>query len=519
MTCTRRRGWVAAAMVATVVTLAAAVGLRDYLPYVKRVPTTYEPYLATSIDGAYERLAEFKAQPFTCHRDVDLGPFGRRWALPVPSNLGIERSFGSCYSWPDKDLTISLTGDSPEYVYAVQGSSRGPLGPKRKRVLVEAASVAAGGLESEVVERLVVSNGGTALIGQSFETDTARATISRSEEGGWTVTIGSADAETVARFLSSLQSIAPDPLAQEQSIAPERLARNFAPVFHFTKDEAFRPISIDALRGVARLCKKARSARQVDNESCGPLRDFPTNTPCGTGQCDEEWVVDLPPDEYDPAAYVDVEQDLRRGEYRKPVVYWHVADLGFRRVLTYWMYYIYNRFANLHEGDWETVQVDLIGSNSPDSVGVARWFFSSHEGGDTQPCTTLPSGCRHPDVFVAKGSHANYYTAGSHKAVATCPVGHHCITSLRNDKTEKSTDPLELGDYVLVELKDPPFIGRYGSANLKAKWVKVPDRLWTWDAPNDPRVRATWQKTPLASFEEAVGDEPPVRSWLQVALD
>ena len=321
----------------------------------------------------------------------------------------------------------------------------------------------------------------------------------------------SSDAETLARFLGS----------RGQSISPERVARNFAPVFHYTSDEAFRPISIDALKGIARLCRKAIAAREVNEDSCEPLRSFPAGTPCGGAPCEEEWIVDLPPDEYDPPAYVEIEQDLRRGEHSKPVVYWHVAKLGFRRVLSYWTYYMYNRFANLHEGDWETVQVDLTGSNSPDSVGVARWFFSSHEGGDTEPCTTIPSGCRHPDVYVAKGSHANYFTPGAHDAVATCPKGHHCFRSPRDDQTEESADPLELGDYELVELKEPPFVGRYGRANLKSNWVKplpIPDALWSWDAPDDPRERDTWNDKPLASFEEAVGDEPPVRKWLSVSL-
>ena len=45
--------------------------------------------------------------------------------------------------------------------------------------------------------------------------------------------------------------------------------------------------------------------------------------------------------------------------------------LGFRRALTYWVYYLFNNFANIHEGDWESVQVDLVGSDGEDRVDHA----------------------------------------------------------------------------------------------------------------------------------------------------
>lgn len=86
--------------------------------------------------------------------------------------------------------------------------------------------------------------------------------------------------------------------------------------------------------------------------------------------------------------------------------------------------------------------------------------------------------------------------------------------------TEKSDDPLELGDYQLIELKDPPYAGRYGRENLKARWLRhVPIPRWSKDAPDDPRTRGEWTRTPLAPFETAVGDKPPTNSWIVFELD
>jgi hypothetical protein len=414
---------------------------------------------------------------------------------------------GRCFTYPDRRLTISLSGDDPEYVYAVDGQTLGSTPRSRKELLVEATATAAGGLPGNVIQKLLDSKGGRQPDGETFTSDRAEATLARSDDGGWNLVVYASDAETIARFLSD-----------NASASPERLARNFAPVFHFTEDENFKPVSIDALRGRAQLCEKADG--QVDHTGCKSLDSFPDTSPCGSAPCPREWILDLPPDEYQPSGYVGIENELRHGSYARPVVYWHVADLGLRRVLSYWVYYLFNNFANIHEGDWETVQVDLVGGKNKDTVGVARWFFSSHKAGDTRSCRTIPSNCRHPDVFVAQGSHANYFTPGSHDAVADCPRGYQCFKSPRDDRTERSEQPVELGDYQLVELKDPAYVGRYGRENLKARWLRhVPIPRWPRDAPDDPRARGEWNRTPLAPFETAVGDEPPANSWMVFELD
>jgi hypothetical protein len=107
----------------------------------------------------------------------------------------------------------------------------------------------------------------------------------------------------------------------------------------------------------------------------------------------------------------------RLTEGRDPAVYAHVAtDPGHpgRLALQYWLFYAFNDWNNLHEGDWEMIQLVFDAddarealSEDPTSVG-----YSQHEGaeeaewGDDK--LELVDG-RHPVVYPAAGSHANFF--------------------------------------------------------------------------------------------------------------
>ena len=86
--------------------------------------------------------------------------------------------------------------------------------------------------------------------------------------------------------------------------------------------------------------------------------------------------------------------------------------------LQYWFFYAFNDFNNLHEGDWEMIQLDFDARDArealtQDPVAVG---YSSHEGaeradwGDDK--LELVDGT-HPVVYPAAGSHANKYTDGA----------------------------------------------------------------------------------------------------------
>jgi hypothetical protein len=130
-----------------------------------------------------------------------------------------------------------------------------------------------------------------------------------------------------------------------------------------------------------------------------------------------DYHLDFPGNALKPGC--DYERWARRlTEGSDPAVYAHVAiDPAHpgKLALQYWLFYPFNEFNNLHEGDWEMIQLVFDAADArealgeePESVG-----YSSHEGaeradwGDEK--LELVDGT-HPVVYPAAGSHANKFT-------------------------------------------------------------------------------------------------------------
>src|ERR1700754_4120287 len=94
------------------------------------------------------------------------------------------------------------------------------------------------------------------------------------------------------------------------------------------------------------------------------------------------------------------------------------ADRSGRLWLQYWLFYYYNDFQLLgpllsggkHEGDWELVQIRLGPSEQPEQIVVTQ-----HRGAESKAWADAPKqGANTPLVYIARGSHANYFSRGSH---------------------------------------------------------------------------------------------------------
>jgi hypothetical protein len=129
-----------------------------------------------------------------------------------------------------------------------------------------------------------------------------------------------------------------------------------------------------------------------------------------------EYHLDFPGSALEPGCdYLRWERRLVEGQ--TPAVYAHVAtDPGRpgKLALQYWLYYVFNDWNNLHEGDWEMIQLVFDASTpaqalqrQPDEVG-----YSQHEGAEKAAWNDdkLERVERtHPVVHPAAGSHANFY--------------------------------------------------------------------------------------------------------------
>jgi hypothetical protein len=214
----------------------------------------------------------------------------------------------------------------------------------------------------------------------------------------------------VAGLALGLVPVAAADLADETA-----LAQRYAPVVRLVEQpdecgpgEPYRPMDVDplfveptvALRGPWNrfdLVKVAPAAEDLAGLYEYHL-DFPGNA-LNPG-CDyERW-------------------DRRLREGHAPAVYAHVVTDPLhpgKLALQYWFFWVFNDFNNLHEGDWEMIQLDFDAPDarealSADPVSVG---YSSHEGAeraDWEDDKLELVGATHPVVYPAAGSHANKFT-------------------------------------------------------------------------------------------------------------
>ena len=119
-------------------------------------------------------------------------------------------------------------------------------------------------------------------------------------------------------------------------------------------------------------------------------------------------------------------------DYRKQVIpseayprtaYGRVVPKDDDRYLEYWQFYVFNDWHNRHEADWELVVIRV-------SRGERGWVpraaaYSSHYGGHWRNWEDLESrDGEHPLVYVARGSHAQYFESRpeGYRATLTQPL-------------------------------------------------------------------------------------------------
>jgi hypothetical protein len=195
----------------------------------------------------------------------------------------------------------------------------------------------------------------------------------------------------------------------------EDLATRYAPVVRLVEQgeacgpgEPYRPSDIDAF-----LDEETVSLR-------GPWRSndlvevAPSATDLGRGLY--EYNLDFPGDALRPGCTY--ERWARRvTEGTEPTVYAHVAREAGRDdriAVQYWLYYPYNDWNNLHEGDWEMIQLVFEAASTEDALAAepVEVGYSQHEGAeraawDDEKLEIIDG--THPVVYPAAGSHANFY--------------------------------------------------------------------------------------------------------------
>lgn len=286
-------------------------------------------------------------------------------------------------------------------------------------------------------------------------------------------------------------------------------ARSFAPILRFDHEERFYPLAITSYAAQTELCefrigKTAAGKRLHKKRRCKPRSV--TNLKRSLPELEEPWFHALDIPDVEPTAGADAyeaSESKMREHSERPVVYWHVVPArdSDHIFVQYWFFYSYNDFKNQHEGDWEMIALEFdFKYGSILFAEPARIAYSAHTGYSRPKSFKEGEVVRdrfdaHPIVYIAPGSHANYFERRRHDVVQCWPPRFVSVCAHTTEADSDSRSEITPSEYELQRLPGRPFRGRYGPANyLLRGWVLI-DR----GPAEDPRLKPVWDN-PLILF-------------------
>jgi hypothetical protein len=185
-------------------------------------------------------------------------------------------------------------------------------------------------------------------------------------------------------------------------------------------------------------------------------------------------------------------------EGRAPaVVYAHIArepnHTGF--VLQYWFFWYFNQFNDLHEGDWEGMQLSFEAETTTEALNEEphQIILFQHAGGeraDWRDAKVKKEGT-HPIVYPAAGSHATFYDSAVYIQNGQHGSGVGC---------DNTTEPLR-------ELRPRPvLLPETASETGPFKWLSYDGRWGEKEkgfnnGPTGPTTKTVWRE-PFAWMAE-----------------
>ena len=278
-----------------------------------------------------------------------------------------------------------------------------------------------------------------------------------------------------------------DEMALAQKHAP--IVRTVAQLEECGHGEPFEPLDVDLLFGEQTVALR------------GPWNtaDIVEIGPEATDLVERyEHHLDYPGNALDPGC--DYERWQRRlAADESPAVYAHVVtDPGHpgQLALQYWFFWVFNEFNNLHEGDWEMIQLvfdadDAAEALQEDPVSVG---YSSHEGAeraDWDDDKLELVGSSRPVVYPAAGSHANKFTDALY-------LGSSAEHGVGCDDTQGPH--VELRPVVRTIPSDP------AAASAAFPWIRYEGRWGErqeafFNGPTGPNLKRQWTE-PIAWSED-----------------
>jgi hypothetical protein len=225
----------------------------------------------------------------------------------------------------------------------------------------------------------------------------------------------------LAAFVSLL---AASTAGADVSAAQQQLVSAYSPILNLreqskddncdtTEEQYNPPTTVDTVLG-----NPAVTLVQYVNGREVPIKKAPTAADvAGLG---DDYYLDLPGDPLNvkcprKGSYATDFSNLRAAGKAPAVTYAHIAtEPGHPGlVVQYWFFYYFNQFNDVHEGDWEGMQISFDADTPAQALvdGPSQIALFQHAGGERADWddTKVQKDGTHPIVYPAAGSHATFY--------------------------------------------------------------------------------------------------------------
>lgn len=173
-----------------------------------------------------------------------------------------------------------------------------------------------------------------------------------------------------------------------------QLARMYAPSLHFATGEKFFPTDVNYHIDNSVLTQKSDGANTLIDSS-------PTIASISLYQTEDYFLNNT------LGAHEEIAEDYeQKRESLGYTVYAHVTRKAEHLIVQYWFFYAFNPGTlNQHQGDWEMIEIILNSTETP-----LYTVYSQHFTGERATWNDVEKTDEtHPRVYVALGSHANYF--------------------------------------------------------------------------------------------------------------
>jgi hypothetical protein len=174
----------------------------------------------------------------------------------------------------------------------------------------------------------------------------------------------------------------------------QQLALTYEPYLHFAAREKFFPTDVNYHIENSFLYMKVDDTNTL-------IENAPTATSIAQYTTEDYFLNNT------LGGFEEIAQDYKqKRESFGDKIYAHVTSESGRIVVQYWFFYAFNSGTlNQHQGDWEMIEIVL------DSTGAPQYaVYSQHNAGQRAEWKDVEKADgTHPGVYVALGSHANYF--------------------------------------------------------------------------------------------------------------